>query len=271
MLDGGRRGSLVETPPMATIKPEFNERLYEFCVNFQIVATAGALIAGYVPGIPSPQDEALLGWDAAVPMPAYGHTFLLQYKVSRKTTARASANAKFWDVYGTEYWRFPLHRDGDGAYTQHQLLLDAHDVGVEPLYCAPLVHGRGELVKSLQDGSLMEQSCLIPVATLGQPAHGGPHSVTYPHDEAAGQPTLHSEPRNGGRVRWDEFQRSPERRRRLEPQTFESLSESLLRRRRRRRRRERVIDAPDDAARAFLRASAVALDELGATLVVIPA
>lgn len=59
-------------------------------------------------------------------MPAFGLTFLLQYKVARRTTARAGANAKFWGVYNAEYYRFTLHRDATGSYTQHQLLLDAH-------------------------------------------------------------------------------------------------------------------------------------------------
>ena len=82
---------------MATHKPRFNERLYEFCINYELVVNGGALIAGYVPGIPSPQDEATLGWDARVPMPTFGQTFLLQYKIARRTTARAGANAKFWE------------------------------------------------------------------------------------------------------------------------------------------------------------------------------
>jgi hypothetical protein len=41
-------------------------------------------------------------------VPRFGQTFLLQYKVARRTTARAGANAKFWDVYGDECYRFTL-------------------------------------------------------------------------------------------------------------------------------------------------------------------
>jgi hypothetical protein len=106
---------------VATIRPGFNERLYEFCVNFDLVSSLGALIAGYVPGIPSPQDESELGWDAEVSIPTFGATFLLQYKVAKRTTARAGANARFWDCYGDDYFRFPLHRDANGAYSQYQL------------------------------------------------------------------------------------------------------------------------------------------------------
>jgi hypothetical protein len=256
---------------MATIKSEFNERLYEFCVNFELVSSAGALIAGYIPGIPSPQDEADLGWDAAVPMPTYGQTFLIQYKVGRRTTARAGANAKFWDVFGDEYYRFGLHRDVSGGYTQHQLLLDANAIGVEPLYCAPPMHRRGELVRALQAGTVVDGSALIPVATLGPAASGLPHSVTYPVDELRGPPTLHSEPRRGERLRWEDLRRSQlERRRPLDEATFDELSAVVLDRRPRRRRKERTIRAEDPRAASFLRAAAVAQDELGATLVVLP-
>lgn len=256
---------------MATIKSEFNERLYEFCVNFQLVSSAGAFIAGYIPGIPSPQDEADLGWDARVSMPMFGQTFLFQYKVSRRTTARAGPNAKFWDVYGADYYRFGLHPDKSGAYTQHQLLLDANAAGVEPLYCAPLMLGRGELVDALRSGTVIDRSALIPVATLGPAAPGTTHSVTYPADELAGGPTLHSEPRRGERVNWEELRGSrPERRRRLDEAMFEEFSANVIERTRRRKRKERVIRAEDPRAAAYLRASAIALDELRATLVVLP-
>jgi hypothetical protein len=256
---------------LATLKPEFNERLYEFCVNYELVAEAGALIAGYAPGIPSPQDESELGWDAEVSMPSFGQTFLLQYKIARRTTAKAGANARFWDVYGSEYWRFSLHRDSDGTFVQHQLLLDAEATGVTPLYCAPLVHGRGELVAALRTGRVVGVSALIPVASLGPALGRGPHSVTYPTDETSGDPALHSDPHRGRRVSWDEVRDSrPEPRHSLEPDFFDQVSSSILERRPRRRRRERIVEAEDPRAHAFLRASAVAHDELGATLVVIP-
>jgi hypothetical protein len=254
---------------MATLKPQFNERLYEFCVNYELVAGAGALIAGYAPGIPSPQDEADLGWDAHVHMPTYGRTFLLQYKISRKTTARFSANAKFWDVHGDEYWRFPLHRDAEGKLTQHQLLLDAAAPDVAPLYCAPLMHTRGELVDALRTGAVLDRSALIPVPALGPAADPGPHSVTYPANDALGVPVLHSEPRRGERLPWREL-RSRSERRILRPDDFDRIADTIIERRPRRRRRERTIAADDPRAYAFLRASAVALDELGATLVVLP-
>jgi hypothetical protein len=254
---------------MATYKPQFNERLYEFCFNYELVSKAGALIAGYAPGIPSPQDEAELGWDAEVPMPAFGRTFLLQYKNARRTTARAGANGRFWDMYASEYWRFPLHRDAAGGFTQHQLLLDAVAAAVEPLYCAPMLHARGDLVQALRTGTVAENSAMIPVSPLGPVPDGGPHSVTFPTDGAAGAPTLHSEPRRGERVRWDAL-RSRTEVRPLESDAFHLFADVTLKRRSRRRRRERAIEAEDPRAYAFLRASAVARDELGATLVVLP-
>src|SRR5688572_11892207 len=145
---------------MPAIRPEFNERLYEFCVNYELVSSIGALIAGYVPGVPSPQDEADLGWDAEISIPSHGRTFLLQYKVARLTKSRAGANARFWDVYDAEYYRFGLHRDAMGAWTQHELLLEAAGPAVEPLYCAPQIHTRGALVDALQRGAVLESSAL---------------------------------------------------------------------------------------------------------------
>ena len=257
--------------PMATIKSEFTERLYEFCVNFELVSTVGAFIAGYVPGVPSPQDEADLGWDAKVSMPRFGQTFLLQYKMSRRTTARAGANAKFWDVYGADYHRFSLHRDAGGAFTQHQLLFKAQAVGVQAIYCAPLILGRGELVRALQTRTVVERSALIPVAMLGPVTSSEPHSVTYPLDERSGPPTLHSEPQRGERVRLGDLQSpQPDRQRRLDARSFDDFSEIVLESKRRRRHRERSISVEDPLAAAYLRASAIAQDELGATLVVLP-
>jgi hypothetical protein len=256
---------------VATIRPGFNERLFEFCVNFELVASLGALIAGYVPGIPSPQDEADLGWDAEVPMPAFGSTFLLQYKVAARTTARAGANARFWDCYGEDYYRFALHRDVTGAYMQHQLLLDADGSGTQALYCAPLMHGRGDLVRAMRGGAVVDRSVLVPVASLGPALHGQPHSVTYPVNESAGQPTLHSDPKRGERLKKPDLEVSrAERRRELRSSEFDEISGRILEKKSRRRRREREIRAEDPVAGAFLRASAVAFDELGATLIVLP-
>lgn len=256
---------------MATIKPGFNERLYEFCVNFELVTSVGALIAGYLPGIPSPQDESELGWDAEIVMPSFGVTFLLQYKVAKRTTAKAGANARFWDCYEDEYYRFPLHRDANGAYTQHQLLLEATTPGVQAVYCAPLMHGRGELVDAIRAGSVVERSALITVESLGPATSGGPHSVTYPVDEVMGEPTLHSDPKRGERLKRQDFERlRAESGRRLDAEAFDQFSGSVLEKKPRRRRRERKIRAEDSVAGAYLRASAVAFDELNATLVVLP-
>lgn len=257
---------------MATFVSTFNERLYEFCVNFELVTQAGALIAGYAPGIPSPQDEADLGWDAKVPMPSFGVTFLLQYKVSRLTTARAGANAKFWDIYQDDYYRFGLHRDKTGAYRQHELLLNEAATGAQALYCAPLMTSRGELVNAMRHGEVIAQSALIPVAALGAATPGIPHSVTYPADDTSGSPTLHSNPRRGERLSWVDLQQESRRRREpLTDETFERISTAVLEQRPRRRRRERSIAAPDSRAGTFLRASSIVLDEIGATLVVLPA
>lgn len=256
---------------MATIRPGFNERLYEFCVNFELVASVGALIAGYAPGIPSPQDESQLGWDAQVSMPTFGATFLLQYKVAKRTTAKAGANVRFWDVYGDEYYRFLLHRDAKGAYTQHQLLLDAGDSGIQGLYCAPLMHDRGELVDALRSRNVVNRSALIDVASLGPAKPDGPHSVSYPADESRGMPTLHSDPKRGERLKREDLERlRGARRRQLSAAVFDEISDVVLEKKPRRRRKEREIRAEDPVAAAYLRASAVALDEVNATLVVLP-
>jgi hypothetical protein len=256
---------------MATLGPGFNERLYEFCVNFELVASVGALIAGYVPGIPSPQDESDLGWDAEVPMPAFGATFLLQYKVAKRTTARTGANARFWNVYGAEYYRFSLHRDADGAYTQHQLLLHAGTRGAQALYCAPRMHDRGEVVDALRTGDVVNRSALIDVESLGPADAEGPHSVSYPVDETQGVPTLHSDPKRGKGLKRDDLERLRSTgRRRLSAAAFDEISSLSLEKKTRRRRKEREIRADDPVAAAYLRASAVALDELNATLMVLP-
>jgi hypothetical protein len=256
---------------VATIRPGFNERLYEFCVNFELVTSLGALIAGYVPGIPSPQDESELGWDAEVAMPSFGVTFLFQYKVAKRTTARAGANARFWDCYDDEYYRFPLHRDNNGNCEQHQLLLDADAPGVQAMYCAPLLHTRGALVDAIRKGSVIERSAVIPVASLGPAPFGSPHSVSYPVNELMGEPTLHSNPKRGKLFQRSDLERlRTERRRQLSSETFETLSDRILEKKRRRRRSERAIEAEDPVAAAYLRASAVAFDELRASLIVLP-
>ena len=255
---------------MATIKPKFNERLYEFCVNADLVTNLGALIAGYLPGIPSPQEEGKWGWDAKIPMPALGRTFLLQYKIAKRTTARAGPNVKFWDTYGDEYYRFNLHRDAAGAYTQHQLLLNAQGGGVEALYCAPMFHAHGDLVASMQAQTVLDDSALIPLASLGPASAGAAHSVSYPADSSKGAPTLHSEPRRGERLRWEELSQRQSTPSALDEEAFGTLSESIINPRRRRKRRDREFRAEDPRAEAYLRASAAAFDEVGATLVVLP-
>jgi hypothetical protein len=259
---------------MATIKPQFHERQYEFCVNADLVAHVGALIAGYIPGIPSPQQEGVLGWDASVPMPIYGRTFLLQYKTARLTTKLAGGNAKFWKTYGTEYYRFPLHRDRDGDYVQHQLLLEASGDGVEALYCAPYFHETKDLVGALQAGTVVRRSALIPVASLGGVTAGSVHSVSYPVDPATEEPHIHSEAQRGERLSWDEAVRRREQPTLLDEALFHGLSSLTLeraRRRREKRPRERSVRAEDSRAAAFLRAAVLVYDELDATLVITPA
>ena len=129
-----------------------------------------------------------------------GLTYLLQYKVSRYTTKLAGGNSKFWHAHGQPYYRFPLHVDRFGDYTQHQLLLDAAALGVEPVYCAPRFFETRELVAALQGGAVILRSELIPVTSLGPVASDQPHSVTYPADRSAGPPQVHSQPRRGRRL-----------------------------------------------------------------------
>lgn len=256
---------------MGTIRCGFSERLYEFCVNYELVQTVGALIAGHVPGIPSPQEEAELGWDASFAFPTLGQVFLIQYKVARLTTARWGANAKFWDTYGSPYFRFPLHRDSAGAYTQHAALLDADCLpGVQAVYCAPLLHRQDALAGALATSTVLERSAVIPVGPLGPVAAGAPHSVTYPAHDATGPPTLHSEPRRARKTTFDELRREGDLHRvELTEDVFDEFSALVLERKPRRRRTERAVSARDPRAAAFLRASVVARDELGADLVVI--
>jgi hypothetical protein len=133
------------------------------------------------------------------------------------------------------------------------------------------MHGRGELVGAVRASAVVERSALIPVASLGPAPFGGPHSVTYPINELVGEPILHSDPKPGERLKKQDLERlRTESRRHLDTATFQHLSELVLEKKPRRRRREREIRAEDPAAAAYLRASAVAMDELGATLVVLP-
>ena len=150
--------------------------------------------------------------------------FSFSTRFRKRTTARAGANARFWDCYGDNYFRFPLHRDASGAYSQHELLLDANMAGVQVLYCAPLMHGRGELVGAVRTSAVVDRSALIPVASLGPASFGGPHSVTYPVNELVGEPSCIRIRSRGERSRKQDLERlRAESRRHLDTAAFQQL------------------------------------------------
>lgn len=84
-------------------------------------------------------------------------------------------------------------------------------------------------------------------------------------------PTLHWEPKRGERLKRPDLERlRDESRRQIGTATFQGFSELVLEKKPKRRRREREIRAEDPICAAYLRASAVAFDELRATLIVLP-
>lgn len=173
---------------------QFNERQFEFCVNYQLQATYGAYLVGGVPVIPTQVQEALKGYDAAFSFTS-GRSLVLQYKTAYHAEQAAGLGAAVFRLWRGPYLRAELLWNERHGYRQHNALVDAVGPLADACYCAPCFHASDDLATHFDGGAgqgVLENSIAASVAGLPKIFDGDPHSITYPEDARAFR--LHSEP-----------------------------------------------------------------------------
>jgi hypothetical protein len=173
---------------------EFNERQYEFCMNYELQAALGAYLVGGMPVIPSQVDEALSGYDAAYSLRG-GVAAYLQFKVSHFSSRAWGGGAATFNLWRGPYLRTRLHRDSSRLHTQHNTLVRLASGPALAFYVAPCFHTASELRGQFAVGAgsgLVDASLFGSLAGVPTIADAAAHSISYPADGSAFR--LHSEP-----------------------------------------------------------------------------
>lgn len=174
--------------------PEFNERQFEFCANYELQQAVGAYLVGGVPAIPSQLQEAVRGYDAAYRF-ASGRVLFIQYKIAHFAGVAWGPGAATFRLWSAPYYRAHLHRDRHGLYTQHNTLVGLASSSTEALYISPCFYERGKLLGQFASGSgagVLNASLLAPLSGVPLIHDVAAHSITYPEDGRAFR--VHSEP-----------------------------------------------------------------------------
>jgi len=173
---------------------EFNERQYEFCINYQLQIVWGAYLVGGMPTIPSQVEEAATGYDAAYRLRG-GRTLFLQYKVAHYAPRAWGRGAATFRLWGKPYYRASLHQDGSGRHTQHNTLIGLVSSSAAALYVSPCFATNNELRTHFGGGRgmrVLEESVLAPLSGVPPIYDTDTHSITYPDDASAFR--VHSDP-----------------------------------------------------------------------------
>jgi hypothetical protein len=174
--------------------PEFSERQYEFCANYQLQRAVGAYLVGGMPAIPSQLEEALRGYDAAYRFVG-GRVLFVQYKAAHFAPKAWGRGAPTFQLWNAPYYRAQLHQDRLGRYTQHNTLIGLTSSSAEALYVSPCFYERAQLLARFAGGTgtrVLDDSILAPLSVLRRIHDAEPHSITYSQYGSAFR--LHSEP-----------------------------------------------------------------------------
>jgi hypothetical protein len=173
---------------------EFNEREFEFCVNYELVQTLSSYLVGGLPSIPSQVEEALLGYDAAYKFHS-GKTLFLQYKVAYYTDRPWGAGASTYHLWNGPYFRVRLYRHRQNGYEQHKRLVALANAGNPAYYCTPRFYKRtdlGALFRARGSLGVTTKVLLAPLAGAPVFTDRSAHSMSYPATRLAGR--FHSDP-----------------------------------------------------------------------------
>ena len=156
------------------MKPDFNERTFEFCYNSDFCLRFKTLLAAY-PFLPSQRQEHHLGYDVEMRLRdgTYAYSLFLQHKISHYCEFRSGSNAKFFDCYNGSYFRFPI----DTA--QHNTLVALDSFRGNAFYCAPCFHRRSELEGHFRNTSILNSSIWISPNQVGNIIDTDKHNITY--------------------------------------------------------------------------------------------
>lgn len=174
------------------------------------------------PQMPSPQEEAELGFDAKLS----GHwgALFLQFKISRFLTRPSAAQ---WPYWRAPYYRFDVKTDevGENDWVQHNVLVQLEmSPDLDVYYMAPSFHAQVDLDEHWDAGTILDNSVVAPPSLLGPVAPYAHHVFTHQQGRvvAFSEPTPESSlppVAMMGRLR--------EKARQREPETFASFLQGL--------------------------------------------
>lgn len=124
---------------------------------------------------PSLQDEADLGYDAAIEA-RWGMLFL-QFKIPEHLGAR---NAAEYHVFGGSYYRFSVKTDETrNGSIQHNVLCDLEGSGEAVFYASPCLLAMRDFVTYVRASRLIDNSVFPRPSQLGRVPEGSNHSFAY--------------------------------------------------------------------------------------------
>ena len=174
-------------------RPQFSERVFEFCFNAEFVRKNASAIIG-IPYIPSQKLEGVYGYDVLFRLKQGDrqYSLFLQHKVSSFTDKKAGRNWHVYNFHGGPYYSYYLERL-DKSH-QHNLLYNLRQAGYAVYYTSPLFFRYDDLTQHFLNNVVIDKSCFIDPYDIGLITDFESHRTTY--DMNGTQAAFHSEIKN---------------------------------------------------------------------------
>lgn len=148
-------------------KSQYSEKFYEFAVNHELLNKM--VIDIY---IPSQSEEALLGWD--IGFTDYKQLYFFQYKT-------VSEYDRIPRYLSTHAFRFQLHKDTKGKFTQNNHLCNLNKMGFIAGYVVPNFTELSNLRKHIKKARVLSNSFLMIPLHISK---GSSHYINFDKSQA---------------------------------------------------------------------------------------
>lgn len=164
------------------VSPEFSEFQFGYGMTRELDNGRWPLTPTGVPFFPTQPQEDDLGFDMGVSAGIW--TLFIQFKRARKLTR---SNAREWDTYRGEYFRFPVEVSDDSREPdQHGTLVDLGQWFPHTYYVAPEFITWRDYERYARGERINRHAAFLKCGTAPSPSDGESHYICYRPQDSVG-------------------------------------------------------------------------------------
>jgi hypothetical protein len=164
------------------VAPEFSEFQFGYGLTRELDDGQWPLTLTGVPFFPTQPEEDYLGFDMGVSAGIY--TLFVQFKRARKLTR---SNAREWDMYGGEYFRFPVEVSDDPREPdQHGTLVELGHRFPHTYYVAPEFITWRDWERYARNERINRNAVFLRCGSAPAPFDGNRHYICYRPQDSVG-------------------------------------------------------------------------------------